>query len=112
MLAASLIGITSCEEVEVPGEITIPDAESKAFFQNGKSILFVDSGYCINTTCYGRGGYAGYCWSSSLVESDIANDHEWAPSEAWVGYIYGPNKDLGVFNRERIYGLNIRPVMD
>ena len=80
--------------------------------KNGKSILFVDSGYCINTTCYGRGGYAGYCWSSSLVESDIANGHEWAPSEAWVGYIYGPNQDLGVFRRERIYGLTIRPVTD
>ena len=80
--------------------------------KNGKSILFVDSGYCINTTCYGRGGYAGYCWSSSLVESDIANGHEWAPSEAWVGYIYGPNQDLGLFSRERIYGLNIRPVTD
>ena len=38
MLAASLIGITSCDELDVPGEITIPDAESKAIFEHGISL--------------------------------------------------------------------------
>lgn len=80
--------------------------------KNGNSLLFVDSGYCFNTTCYGRFGSPGYCWSSSLVESFIIDDVEYAPCNAWVGYIYGPNSNLGVSYHERIYGLNIRPVTD
>lgn len=75
---------------------------------NGNSIILPLSGHFFTDYISIYNSYYGYYWSSSLVESYIEEEKQWAPGQAWACIIVEKEVKLGRDTRSN--GLPIRPV--